>query len=120
MIYKIRLDGLRVFGYHGVQQHEKDFGQEFLIDCHLDVEALDEDNISSTVSYAAVADELERITKTERFDLIETLAATLLRAALALDPRVLRATITVHKPSAPLSQDFRDVSVSVSGARDEN
>jgi dihydroneopterin aldolase len=30
MIYKIRLDALEFFGYHGVQQHEKDFGQNFL------------------------------------------------------------------------------------------
>jgi len=55
MIFKIRLDGLEVFGYHGVQQHEKDYGQNFLIDCHLDVDAGNEDNIDSTVSYALVA-----------------------------------------------------------------
>ncbi|MEL0260642.1 MAG: dihydroneopterin aldolase [Aquiluna sp.] len=120
MIYKIRIDGLKVYGYHGVMQHEKDFGQEFVIDCHLDVEAAGEDSIESTVSYALVAQEIERITKQKRFELIETLASTLLAATLDLDPRVIRATITVHKPSAPLNQEFRDVSVSVSGARRED
>ena len=50
MIYKIRIDGLKVYGYHGVMQPEKDFGQEFVIDCHLDVEAAGEDSIESTVS----------------------------------------------------------------------
>ena len=45
MIYKIRLDALEFFGYHGVQQHEKDFGQTFLVDCHLDVEGGSEDSI---------------------------------------------------------------------------
>lgn len=117
MIYKVRLDGLEFFGYHGVQQHEKDFGQTFLVDCHLDVEAGSEDSIDSTVSYALVADELERVVTNERFDLIETLAGRCLAAALDLDPRILRATITIHKPSAPLTQSFGDVSVSVSGAR---
>lgn len=120
MIYKIRIDGLKVYGYHGVMQQEKDFGQEFVIDCHLDVEAAGEDSIESTVSYALVAEEIERITKQERFELIETLASTLLAATLDLDSRVIRATITVHKPSAPLNQEFRDVSVSVSGARRED
>ena len=117
MIYKIRLDSLKFFGYHGVQQHEKDFGQEFLIDCHLDVDAGSEDSIDSTVSYALVADEIEKVATQSRFDLIETLAQSCLNAVLAIDPRILRATITVHNPNAPLSQTFADVSVSVSGAR---
>lgn len=117
MIYKIRLDGLKLFGYHGVQQHEKDFGQEFLIDCHLDVEAGIDDNIDSTVSYALVADEIEKVATKQRFDLIETLAQKCLAAVLALDPRIIRTTITVHKPNAPLTQSFADVSVTVSGAR---
>ena len=117
MIFKIRLDGLEVFGYHGVQQHEKDYGQNFLIDCHLDVDAGNEDNIDSTVSYALVADRLEQVATRERFELIETLAASCLTAVLDLDPRILRATLTVHKPHAPLTQGFSDVSVTVSGAR---
>ena len=117
MIYKIRLDGLEFYGYHGVQQHEKDFGQNFLVDCHLDVEAGTEDTIDSTVSYALVADEIENVATKQRFDLIETLAQRCLSAVLDLDPRILRATITIHKPSAPLTQGFGDVSVSVSGAR---
>ncbi|MEK9987063.1 MAG: dihydroneopterin aldolase [Aquiluna sp.] len=117
MIYKIRLDSLKFFGYHGVQQHEKDFGQEFLIDCHLDVDAGVDDSIDSTVSYALVADEIEKVATKQRFDLIETLAQSCLNAVLDIDARILRATITVHKPNAPLSQTFADVSVSVSGAR---
>ena len=117
MIYKIRLDALEFFGYHGVQQHEKDFGQTFLVDCHLDVEAGSEDSIDSTVSYALVADELEKVATKQRFDLIETLAQRCLAAVLDLDARILRVTITIHKPNAPLTQSFGDVSVSVSGAR---
>ena len=117
MIYKIRLDSIKLFGYHGVQQHEKDYGQEFLIDCHLDVEAGGDDTIDSTVSYALVADEIERVATKQRFDLIETLAQKCLSAVLELDPRIIRSTITVHKPNAPLSQSFGDVSVTVSGAR---
>lgn len=120
MIYKIRIDGLKVFAYHGVMQHEKDYGQEFLIDAHLDVEAGIEDKIESTVSYAAVADEIVKVSTTNRFDLIESLAAKLKDNILALDARIIRVTITVHKPSAPVGHEFRDISVSVSGAQSEN
>jgi dihydroneopterin aldolase len=120
MIYKVKIDGLKIFAYHGVLQSEKDYGQDFYIDVHLDVEAGSEDRIDSTVSYATVADEVVRVATASKFDLIETLATEVSRAVLALDPRVLRTTITVHKPSAPIGHEMRDVSVTVSGARSEN
>jgi dihydroneopterin aldolase len=120
VIFDIQLDGLEVFAYHGVMQHEKDFGQDFLIDCRLSVEAGTEDEIGSTVSYALVADEITKVATQNRFELIESLASSLVAKVLKLDPRILRCTITVHKPQAPLSQSFRDVSVRFSGARGED
>jgi len=120
VIFDIQLDGLEVFAYHGVMQHEKDYGQTFLIDCRLSVEAGLEDHIDQTVSYALVADTITELATGNRFDLIETLASKLVARVLELDPRILRCTITVHKPHAPLSQSFRDVSVRFSGARGED
>jgi len=119
LIYKVRIEGLRAFGYHGVLQHEKDFGQDFFLDINLDVDAGLEDKIESTVSYAAVADLATELTKRSRFELIESLAKSLLRAILSYDPRIIRASVTVHKPSAPLAQEFKDVSVTLAGTRDE-
>jgi dihydroneopterin aldolase len=120
VIYKVRIDGLKVYAYHGVLQSEKDYGQDFYIDVHLDIEAGSDDRIDSTVSYATVADEVVKVATGSKFDLIETLASEVSRAVLALDPRVLRATITIHKPSAPIGHEVRDVSVTISGARGEN
>jgi dihydroneopterin aldolase len=120
MIYQIRIDGLSVFGYHGVQQHEKDFGQEFLIDIHLDVDSDLEDVIDSTVSYAAIADLVTELATRMRFELIESLANALVTACLKYDRRIMQSAVTVHKPNAPLSQKFNDVSVTLSGSRDEN
>lgn len=119
MIYKVRIDGLKVFAYHGVLQHEKDYGQHFFIDAHLDIEAGTEDSIESTVSYALVADEIVNVATGNRFDLIESLATKLKQSVLSLDKRILRVTITVHKPSAPVGHEVRDISVSVSGAQGE-
>ena len=120
MIYKVRIDGLKVYAYHGVLQSEKDYGQDFYIDVHLDIDAGSEDRIDSTVSYALVADEVVKVATGRKYDLIETLASEVCKSVLALDPRVLRTTITIHKPAAPLGHEVRDVSVSVSGARGEN
>lgn len=120
MRYGIELKGLEVYGYHGVLQHEKDFGQIFLIDCSYQVEAEAEDELSSTVSYAAVADLLHVTATSNRFDLIESLASACLAAVSALDNRIAAVKITVHKPNAPIEHKFADVSVTVQSGRFEN
>ena len=120
MRYGIELKGLEVYGYHGVLQHEKDFGQVFLIDCSYQVEAEAEDDLSATVSYAAVADLLHVTATSNRFDLIESLASACLAAVSALDSKIAAVKITVHKPNAPIEHKFQDVSVSVQSGRFEN
>ncbi len=120
MRYTIELKGLELFGYHGVLQHEKDFGQIFLIDCRYQVEAEQEDQLSSTVSYAAVADLLHVTATSNRFDLIESLASACMAAVSASDGKIQAVKITVHKPHAPIEHGFEDVSVSVQSGRFED
>ncbi len=120
MRYSIELTGLEVYAYHGVLQHEQDFGQTFLIDCSYQVEAEVEDQLSATVSYAAVADLLHVTATSNRFDLIESLANACLAAVCALDSKIVAAKITIHKPKAPIDHKFADVSVSVQSGRFEN
>jgi dihydroneopterin aldolase len=52
----------------------------------------------------------------EPVNLIETLAERLAAACLA-DHRVGAATVTVHKPQAPIPHDFTDVAVTVTRRR---
>lgn len=124
-MYTIKLTGLQLFGYHGVLPHEKQYGQEFLIDCEVEVQRglgdqiANTDNIASTVSYADLADLIEVTFKGDRFDLIESVADAILAAVLSHHVSIKLAIITVHKPSAPLTQKFADVSVTVVGSRDE-
>lgn len=120
MNFQIRLAGLEVFAYHGVLEHEQNYGQNFLIDLELEVSASDEDEISATVSYADVADAVVRIATTNRFNLIESLARAIVDDLMQLDQRILRCSVTVHKPQAPLSQSFQDVSVSATRIRGED
>jgi dihydroneopterin aldolase len=118
--YTIELKGLEVYAYHGVLQHEKDFGQTFLIDCVYQVEAEAEDQLTATVSYAAVADLLAVTATSNRFDLIESLASACLAAVANLDGKIAAVKVTVHKPQAPIEHKFEDVSVSVQSGRFEN
>jgi dihydroneopterin aldolase len=120
VIYTINLAGLKVHAYHGVLPHETAYGQEFLIDCNYLVEAQSEDELTSTVSYAAIADLLVITATSNTYQLLETLANQLLAAVLAHSPKIIRVMITVHKPMAPIDHEFQDVSVSVSGDRGDD
>jgi len=115
----ITLSGLRVHGRHGVFDHEREAGQDFIVDVALDVpiaEAAATDDLERTVDYGALADTLADIVSGEPCNLIETLAERLAAACLE-DERVRRATVTVHKPQAPIAHQFADVSVTVERAR---
>ena len=115
MKFRIELLGLRLFGHHGVLQHEKDYGQEFLVDCKLVVRASGEDDLAKTVSYADVANLLEASFNAERNDLLEALALRLRAAVMSLGDQIVECEVSVHKPSAPLTQEFSDVIVSALG-----
>ena len=112
---RIELRGLRVRGHHGVLASERRDGQEFLIDAVLAVDtrpAAATDDLSLTVDYAGLSEQLAGIVAGEPVHLIETLAEHLAQACLA-EPAVRQAEITVHKPNAPISLPFGDVSVTI-------
>jgi dihydroneopterin aldolase len=116
---RIGLLGLRVVGRHGVFDFERADGQEFVVDAVLWVDtraSAAADELSLTVDFGAVADQLAAIVSGEPVALIETLAQRLADACLA-DERVQQAEITVHKPQAPVSQPLRDVTVTILRSR---
>ena len=112
---RIRLTGLRVRGFHGVLPAERRDGQDFLVDVALELDlapAAATDDLTRTVDYGALAERLAAVVAGEPVQLIETLAVRLADVCLA-DRRVSSAEVTVHKPSAPISVPFADVSVTV-------
>ena len=112
---RISLTGLRVRGWHGVLPEERRDGQEFVVDAvlHLDLrEAGARDDLTRTVHYGVLAEDLAAVVAGEPVDLLETLAARLADVCLAAG-RVERVELTVHKPQAPIPVPFADVSVTV-------
>jgi dihydroneopterin aldolase len=107
----ITLTGLRAWGRHGVFEGERAGGQEFVVDAVLELDvsaAASSDDVADTVDYGTLADRLVAVVTGEPVRLIETLATRLAEACLAYE-RVLAATITVHKPQAPIGHAFTDV-----------
>ena len=116
---EITLTGLRVFGRHGVYDHERRDGQDFLIDFTLYVDtrrAAATDDVAATVHYGEAAQLVADIVGGEPVDLIETLSARIADTLLA-QPGVERVRVTVHKPDAPIPLPFTDVAVTVDRTR---
>ena len=112
---RISLTGLRVRGHHGVFEHERRDGQEFVVDAVLEVStaaAAGSDQLGETVDYGDLAHRLAAVVSGEPVNLLETLAARLGAECLA-DPRVDAATVTVHKPQAPIPLSFADVAATI-------
>jgi len=119
MTDRIHLRGVEAFGYHGVLPDEKRDGQPFVVDVVMELDlatAGGSDELDDTVSYAEIAGEVVARITGPSFDLIERLAEVV--ADDVLRHRLVdAATVTVHKPQAPVGQPFTDVAVEVNRTR---
>jgi 7,8-dihydroneopterin aldolase/epimerase/oxygenase len=112
---RISLEGIEVFAHHGVLEHERELGQRFVIDVHLELDlapAAASDDLADTVDYGALAATLAATATGQRHDLLEALAGRLAERCLE-DDRVVAAEVTVHKPAAPLPVVARGVAVTI-------
>lgn len=116
---EIRLTGLRARGHHGVFEHERRDGQEFVIDVTVRLPlgpAADGDDLERTVHYGELAERVVAAVERDPVDLIETLAERVAEIALSF-PAAREVVVTVHKPSAPIAVPFDDVSVTIERGR---
>ena len=117
---EIAITGIRATGFHGVYEHERRDGQEFVADLTLSLSlarAAATDDVTDTVHYGEVAERVAAILAGEPVDLIETLAERIATAVLSDWPLVDAVAVTVHKPAAPIPVPFGDVAVTVRRSR---
>jgi dihydroneopterin aldolase len=74
------------------------------------------DDLGETVDYSAVALDVVALIEGEPVNLIETLAQRIAETCL-VRPGVMQVEVTVHKPAAPVSVPFDDVSVTIMRSR---
>jgi dihydroneopterin aldolase len=114
---QINITGIKAFGYHGVLPHEAIEGQEFIVDLliNLDLHAASRsDELTDTVNYADLAQIVHENIVGERVQLIERLAGRIADEIKATYPQILSISVTVHKPHAPVTLDFTDISLTIS------
>lgn len=116
---EIRLTGLRAAGHHGVFEHERRDGQDFFIDLTVRLPlapAAAGDDLAATVHYGLLAEAVVAAVESDPVDLIETVAERVAAVALSFEA-AQEVVVTVHKPSAPITVPFADVSVTITRRR---
>ena len=113
---QIRVTGIRAFGYHGVLRHEATEGQEFIVDLlvTLDLRAVSlSDDLTQTINYADLAQIAHDNIVGDRVQLIERLAGRIAEEISSAYSQITSVSVTVHKPHAPVTLDFEDISVTI-------
>lgn len=97
----LELEGLEVFGRHGVLEEEHRDGQTFLYDVRLELaDAPPTDRVEDTVDYRDVAACVREVSDGHEFHLLEALSAAVADAILERF-LVERVRVRVRKPSPP-------------------
>lgn len=112
---QIAVQGIRVLGYHGVLETERDGGQVFFADVVAHVNsrtAASRDDVAYTVNYSDMADRTAEVLAGSPNQLIESVAEQVARALLEMEG-IECVDVTIHKPHAPLHVEFKDVTVSI-------
>jgi len=113
MADRIELRGVRVRGHHGVFEHERREGQDFVVDLVLWTDfaaAAASDDLADTVDYGALALLVRDVVAGEPRNLVETVASEIADAVMRRED-VHAVEVTVHKPQAPIEVAFADVAV---------
>lgn len=115
----LTLTGLRATGHHGVFEHERQDGQEFIVDLAVTTDfaaAAATDDLDNTIHYGILAEQVVAAVERDPVDLIETLVERIADIVLEY-PAAASVTVTVHKPHAPITVPFADVAVTITRSR---
>ncbi|MEZ0357144.1 dihydroneopterin aldolase [Mycobacterium sp. ENV421] len=113
MADRIELRGLTVRGNHGVFDHERRDGQDFIVDITVWIDlaaAAASDDLADTFDYGTLAQRAAAIVGGPARNLIETVAGEIAEDVMN-DRRVHAVEVVVHKPNAPIPLTFTDVAV---------
>ena len=119
MADRIELRGLTVRGHHGVFDHERRDGQDFVVDITVWIDLADataSDELADTYDYAALAKLAADVVAGPPRNLIEAVGGEIADRVMD-DGRVHAVEVVVHKPQAPIPQQFADVAVVVRRSR---
>ena len=121
MLTRIHIDRLRVHARHGVLPQERTVGADFFVTLTAEVdtgmEALIDDRLQGTVSYADLCADIRRLMQ-QPAQLLEHAAWTMARALLEDYPRLLSLTLRIDKQTPPVGLSAEAIGVEVTLSRE--
>lgn len=123
MKYDIHIRDLKIFAYHGVNKEEKRDGQNFLVDCDMQISTpciygFIKDSVDETISYAKAAKFIKEVMLRGKFDLIEAAVDYVAKELFFKFKKLKKLDITLKKPDAPIRDvDFGYVAVRIKRRR---
>jgi 7,8-dihydroneopterin aldolase/epimerase/oxygenase len=112
----ISIKGIKGFGYHGLFDFEKRDGQDFFVDIEISLnlqEASKSDSLQDSIDYGLVTSIAREEIEGEPVNLIERLAGKIADRILLQFTQAISVSVTVHKPSAPVSEVVTDIAVTI-------
>lgn len=112
----IKVTNMKVFANHGVLEEEKENGQYFYLNAKVWVDMRKPgltDKLEDAVDYDQICTFLYEVFCERRFDLIEAAAEYTVQEMMSYFKRVEAMELEVRKPSAPLTYQPEDISVTI-------
>ncbi|HJE19576.1 MAG TPA: dihydroneopterin aldolase [Aliicoccus persicus] len=116
----INVNGIKVYGYHGALNAEREIGQYFIIDVSLYLDLMSAsktDALDETINYAEVYQLIETDVKNNPVNLIEHLGGRIIEQLFATYDKINEIKLTVTKPSPPIDGHYDNVSVTLNRKR---
>jgi dihydroneopterin aldolase len=107
---EVELNGLEVFGHHGVTEEEWKRGQTLVWDVAYRLAGVSRDDLSETVDYVSVADCVKKVSDGRRFQLLESLAAAAADALMERFP-IEWVRVRVRKTQLDFPVDYTAATV---------
>lgn len=115
----IEVTGIRCYGYTGFLSEEQVLGQRFEVDLTLWVDlaaAGQSDSLEDTVDYRDAIAIVNHLITTQKFSLVEKLAAAIATEVLQLK-RVQQVRVRLSKPAAPIPDFSGKITIDITRTR---
>ena len=101
-MYKVQLHNLTFFAFHGLYEEEKILGNQFQVSLEVTIINFAEfENIKDTLNYVSLF-EIVKTKMTQRFDLLESLAQSIIHEVYSKNKRVEEIAISIKKMNPPI------------------
>ena len=118
----IFIEGLEVYGHHGVPAEERVLGQRLVFDVRLTTEecrGAQTDEVDDTVDYTEVIDVITELATVDSYSLLERIAQMTAETILVKFPELDEVWVQVSKPQPPVACALASVAAAVELSRAE-